>query len=132
MNGGWYTWGSRADSSPDGVLWARMAAHREALPRPGRQQRDLAVDSQHHQQRGRQQHPRALPRGGQGASYVDWVGIDGYYLKPNWKFAPLFGPTITAVKRLKPWTRYLSPRQGAVPAAGQPSKIADLFSGIHQ
>ena len=29
-----------------------------------------------------------------GSSYVNWVGIDGYYLKPSWKFAPLFGPTI--------------------------------------
>jgi hypothetical protein len=27
-----------------------------------------------------------------GASYVTWVGIDRYYLKPSWKFAPLFGP----------------------------------------
>ena len=29
-----------------------------------------------------------------GSSYVTWVGIDGYYLKANWQFAPLFGPTI--------------------------------------
>ena len=35
-----------------------------------------------------------------GNSYVNWVGIDGYYLKPNWTFAPLFGPTIAAVRKL--------------------------------
>ena len=27
-------------------------------------------------------------------------GIDGYYLKPNWQFAPLFGPTISKVREL--------------------------------
>ena len=44
-----------------------------------------------------------IPRPGQwwpGNSYVNWVGIDGYYLKPSWSFAPLFGPTIGAVRGL--------------------------------
>ena len=62
---------------------------------------------------------------------MNWVGIDGYYLKPNWKFAPLFGPTITAVRKLT-LDPILVAETGAVPAAGQPAKIADLFSGIHQ
>ena len=35
-----------------------------------------------------------------GNSYVTWVGIDGYYLKSSWQFAPLFGPTIAAVRAL--------------------------------
>ena len=35
-----------------------------------------------------------------GSSYVNWVGIDGYYLKPTWQFAPLFGPTIGQVREL--------------------------------
>jgi hypothetical protein len=62
---------------------------------------------------------------------VNWVGIDGYYLKPTWKFAPLFGPTIAAVRKLT-LDPILVAETGAVPAAGQPAKIADLFSGIHQ
>ena len=64
-----------------------------------------------------------------GSSYVTWVGIDGYYLKPSWQFAPLFGPTIAAVRT---FTRdpILVAETGAVPAAGQPAKIADLFGGI--
>ena len=66
-----------------------------------------------------------------GGSYVNWVGIDGYYLKPTWKFAPLFGPTITDVQKLT-LDPILVAETGAVPAAGQPAKIADLFSGIHQ
>jgi mannan endo-1,4-beta-mannosidase len=64
-----------------------------------------------------------------GSSYVSWVGIDGYYLKPSWKFAPLFGPTISAVRTLT-GDPILITETGAVPAAGQPAKIADLFAGI--
>jgi mannan endo-1,4-beta-mannosidase len=66
-----------------------------------------------------------------GSSYVDWVGIDGYYLKPTWQFAPLFGPTITAVRTLT-GRPILIAETGAVPEAGQPAKIADVFAGIHQ
>ncbi len=64
-----------------------------------------------------------------GSSYVTWVGIDGYYLKPSWQFAPLFGPTIARVHML---TRdpILIAETGATPAAGQPAKIADVFAGI--
>jgi hypothetical protein len=64
-----------------------------------------------------------------GSSYVTWVGIDGYYLKPNWQFAPLFGPTITDVRELTD-DPILIAETGATTAAGQPSKISDLFQGI--
>ena len=64
-----------------------------------------------------------------GSSYVTWVGIDGYYLEPNWQFAPLFGPTIGAVRALTS-DPILIAETGAVPAAGQPAKINDLFAGI--
>jgi hypothetical protein len=64
-----------------------------------------------------------------GSSYVTWVGIDGYYLKSSWQFAPLFGPTIAKVHAL---TRdpILIAETGVTPAAGQPAKIADVFAGI--
>jgi hypothetical protein len=64
-----------------------------------------------------------------GSSYVSWVGIDGYYLEPNWQFAPLFGPTIGAVRALTS-DPILIAETGAVPTAGQPAKITDLFAGI--
>jgi mannan endo-1,4-beta-mannosidase len=79
-------------------------------------------------------HGRTIPHPDQwwpGDSYVNWVGIDGYYLRPSWKFAPLFGPTIAAVRKLT-LDPILVAETGAVPAAGQPAKIADLFAGIHQ
>jgi Glycosyl hydrolase family 26 len=64
-----------------------------------------------------------------GSSYVTWVGIDGYYLKPNWQFAPLFGPTIAKVHSLTS-DPILIAETGAVPEANQAVKIADMFDGI--
>ena len=66
-----------------------------------------------------------------GKSYVNWVGIDGYYLNPSWQFAPIFGPTITAVRELT-GDPILIAETGATHAASQPAKIADVFAGIHQ
>ena len=64
-----------------------------------------------------------------GSSYVNWVGIDGYYLKPSWQFAPLFGPTIAAVRALT-GDPILIGETGAVLTAGQPAKITNLFNGV--
>ena len=63
-----------------------------------------------------------------GNSYVNWVGIDGYYYKPSWKFASLFGPTIKAVRALTLDPILIS--ETAAPTAIQPVKIPDLFAGI--
>ena len=63
-----------------------------------------------------------------GRSYVNWVGIDGYYYKPSWKFAPLFGPTIKAVRALTLDPILIS--ETAAPASTQSAKIPDLFAGI--
>ncbi len=65
-----------------------------------------------------------------GSSYVTWVGIDGYYYKPSWEFAPLFGPTIKAVRALT-LDPILISETAAAPIAGQPAKITDLIAGIH-
>jgi hypothetical protein len=64
-----------------------------------------------------------------GSSYVTWVGIDGYYLKSSWQFAPLFGPTISAVRSLTS-APILIAETGALQSIGQPEKITDLFAGI--
>lgn len=67
-----------------------------------------------------------------GSSYVTWVGIDGYYYKRSWTFAPLFGPTINAVRALsRNPIHILIAETGASPAAGQPAKIVDLYAGVH-
>jgi hypothetical protein len=64
-----------------------------------------------------------------GGSYVNWVGIDGYYHKTSWTFAAMFGPTISAVRRLTS-DPILIAETGAAPSADQPAKITDLFAGI--
>jgi len=64
-----------------------------------------------------------------GNAYVNWVGLDGYYLKPNWQFAPLFGPTISAVRAFT-GDPILIAETGAETTADQPAKVADLFAGI--
>jgi mannan endo-1,4-beta-mannosidase len=66
-----------------------------------------------------------------GSSYVTWVGIDGYYWKPSWTFASLFGPTIKAVRTLsRNPVPILVSETAVAPAAGKPAKIADLFAGV--
>lgn len=64
-----------------------------------------------------------------GKSYVNWVGIDGYYYTSSLTFPQVFGPTIVDVRA---FTRdpILITETGAVPAAGQSAKVADLFSGV--
>ncbi len=76
--------------------------------------------------------PNGIPAPGPwwpGSSYVTWVGIDGYYTKSSMTFAPLFGPTIFAVRTLTS-DPILIAETAVAPAAGQPAKIADLFAGI--
>ncbi len=125
MNGWWFSWGYR-HTSPTAfvaawrhivtVFRARGAGNVTWLWTIN------IIDERH----------RRIPAPGRwwpGGSYVTWVGIDGYYYKRSWSFAPLFGPTIKAVRAL---TRdpILIAETGAARAAGKPAKIADLFAGI--
>jgi mannan endo-1,4-beta-mannosidase len=128
MNGGWYSWGYQHTAPTVFVsAWRHMVTLFRALGA-----RNVTwlwtVNIINDTQRGK------IPNPSQwwpGSSYVNWVGIDGYYLKPSWKFAPLFGPTIGAVRELT-GDPILIAETGAVPSAGQPAKIADLFTGIRQ
>jgi hypothetical protein len=127
MNGNWYSWGYK-HTSP--AMFVAAWRHIVKLFRVLGVQNvtwlwtvNIINDA----------HGGNIPRPTQwwpGSSYVNWVGIDGYYLKPSWKFAPLFGPTISAVRVLT-GDPILIAETGAVPAAGQPEKIADLFAGTH-
>ena len=126
MNGSWYSWGHR-HATPAAFIaaWRHIVTLFRALGA-----RNVTwlwtinvIDTRH------DRIPAPAPWW-PGRSYVNWVGIDGYYYKPSWEFAPLFGPTIAKVREL---TRdpILISETGVAPAAGQPAKIADLFAGIH-
>ena len=64
-----------------------------------------------------------------GDSYVNWVGIDGYYYQSNEMFAQVFGPTIADVRALTGDPIFIA-ETGAEPDTGQSAKINDLFAGV--
>jgi mannan endo-1,4-beta-mannosidase len=127
MNGSWYSWGYK--TTPPQVFvaaWRHIVTLFRAL---GAKNVTWlwTVNIINDTQSGKIPSPvRWWP----GSQYVNWVGIDGYYLKSNWQFAPLFGPTIGVVRTLTS-DPILIAETGAVPAAGQSGKISDLFAGIH-
>lgn len=64
-----------------------------------------------------------------GASYVTWIGIDGYYYLPSDTFATVFGQTIVQIRMLTDKPLLIS-ETAIGPLAGQAAKIPDLFGGI--
>jgi mannan endo-1,4-beta-mannosidase len=66
-----------------------------------------------------------------GASYVNWVGIDGYYVSPADNFENVFGKTIAQVQAFTDKPVLLS-ETGVDPRAGQALKIPNLFAGMHR
>jgi hypothetical protein len=64
-----------------------------------------------------------------GSSYVNWVGIDGYYYSWSETFADLFGSTIADVREITHDPILIAETSAAL-SAGQPEKIADLFNGV--
>jgi len=128
MNGNWYSWGyGRTSPTVFKAAWRHVVTLFRSF-RATNVTWLWTVNIVDHA------HGGTIPSPGPwwpGSSYVNWVGIDGYYLKPSWQFAPLFGPTITEIHKLTQ-DPILIAETGAVPAAGQPAKIADLFAGIHR
>jgi hypothetical protein len=127
MNGSWYSWGYGHTSPKTFVAaWRHIVTLFRVLG-AGNVTWLWTVNVVNNTQVGTIPSPA---RWWPGRSYVNWVGIDGYYLEPNWKFAPLFGPTILSVRALTQ-DPILIAETGATPAAGQPAKIADLVAGVH-
>ena len=63
-----------------------------------------------------------------GASYVTWVGIDGYYYYPTESFTTLFGTTISAIRRFTS-DPVLITETGISPTVDKAAKIPELFAG---
>jgi mannan endo-1,4-beta-mannosidase len=126
MNGSWFTWGYRHAKPGDFVAaWRHIVRLFRALGATNVTwiwTANIVNDTR----TGRIPSPKAW---WPGSAYVNWVGIDGYFLKPTWQFAPLFGPTIGLVRELTS-DPILIAETGAVAAADQPDKISDLFAGI--
>jgi hypothetical protein len=127
MNGTWYTWGYH-NSSPKAFVaaWKHIVTEFRNLGATNVTWM-WTVNIINDTQTGKIPSPKAW---WPGSTYVNWVGIDGYYLKPNWQFAPLFGPTIEVVRTLTS-DPILIAETGAITTAAQPAKIKDLFAGVH-
>jgi len=126
MNGSWYSWGYRRTSPATFVAaWRHIVTLFREFG-AGNVTWLWTVNIVSHTEVGTIPSPA---RWWPGRSYVNWVGIDGYYLEPNWQFAPLFGPTIASVRTVTQ-DPILIAETGATPTAGQPAKIADLFAGV--
>ncbi len=66
-----------------------------------------------------------------GAGYVDWVGIDGYYITRADTFQTVFGRTVTDIRAFTKRPILLS-EVGIGPVAGQAAKLPGLFAGIRR
>lgn len=64
-----------------------------------------------------------------GDSYVTWVGVDGYYFRPDYTFANAFLPTIAEIRIFTKKPILLS-ETAVGQVAGQAAKIPDLFAGV--
>jgi mannan endo-1,4-beta-mannosidase len=126
MNGDWYSWGYQHTSPAAFVAaWRHVVTLFRALGTTNVTWL-WTVNVINDTQKGTIPRPNAW---WPGSSYVNWVGVDGYYLKPNWQFAPLFGPTIGDIRTFTS-DPILIAETGAEPVAGQSAKLADLFAGI--
>jgi glycosyl hydrolase family 26 len=122
MNGWWYSWGY-GHTSP--LVWKEAWRHVVTVFRSQGATNVTwlwTID----------RNPRALsvvPRYWPGASYVDWVGIDGYYFRSTDYFRTIFGPVIRTVRKFTHKPILLS-ETAIGQVAGQAAKIPDLFSGV--
>jgi Glycosyl hydrolase family 26 len=122
-NAPWYRWGYR-HTSPE--VWVAAWRHVVTVFRAAGARNTTWLWTVNAIQC--QCHIRAPARWWPGSSYVNWVGIDGYYYQPSWKFAALFGPTIKNIRTVTLDPILIS--ETAAPGSSQPAKIADLFAGI--
>jgi mannan endo-1,4-beta-mannosidase len=64
-----------------------------------------------------------------GGSYVNWVGIDGYYETPGQTFRSMFVPTLTAIRKFTAKPVFIS-ETAVGQQAGRAAKIPGLFTGL--
>jgi mannan endo-1,4-beta-mannosidase len=62
-----------------------------------------------------------------GSSYVDWVGLDGYYAYPADSFSTLFLPSIKAIRSFT--DKPLLIAESGVTAIDGTGKLKDLYTG---
>jgi hypothetical protein len=120
-DGYWYPW---SESSVSPSVWVAAWQHIVELFR--QQGADNVTWLWTVNVLGNQTHP--LSAWWPGASYVNWVGIDGYYQHPDASYAQVFGPTIVAIREFTGAPILIA--ETAIGTIGnEPSQIADMFAG---
>jgi mannan endo-1,4-beta-mannosidase len=64
-----------------------------------------------------------------GDSYVTWVGLDGYFTKPQSTFDNVFTPALRVLRKFTQHRVFIV-ETGANPAAGRVRAIKSLFAGL--
>lgn len=67
-----------------------------------------------------------------GSSYVDEIGIDGYFRTARDTFGSVFAPTIKDVRAVAPGKPVLITETGAAPRAGKKRALAELAKGVRR
>lgn len=124
MNGGWYSWGFR---QTDPSTWIAAWRHLVTVFR-NQGVHNVKWLWTINRLGGKAELPQ---RWWPGDSYVDWIGIDGYYYLPNNTFNNVFGATIAVIRHITNKPIILS-ETAIGPIAGQAAKIPGLFAGIKQ
>jgi len=124
MNGNWYGWGAGRSKPPDFIAaWRHVVRTFRAAGADNVTWLWTinAVNAAHSQ----------LRQWWPGASYVTWVGIDGYYYNPADTFGTVFGVTISQLRAFTAKPVLIS-ETAAGPSAAQAGQIAGLFRGVAQ
>ena len=66
-----------------------------------------------------------------GASYVNWVGVSGYYFLPGETFGYIFKPVVASVREFTN-DPVLIAETASASGAGQARRINDLFAGVRK
>ncbi len=65
-----------------------------------------------------------------GDTYVDWVGLSGYFDQTTDTWAKLYGPTLAQLDRIAPDKPIYVAETAVLPGATRPSMIHDLVAGL--
>lgn len=124
-NGGWYSWGwGRVPPSAEIAAWRHVVSvFRQAGAANARW---IWIVNQLWPGSG------PLPRLWPGASWVDAIGIDGYFRDPGDTFSSAFVPTIKTVRALAPGKPVLITETGASPRAGKNRAVNALAAGVRR
>ena len=124
MNAPWYSWGYRHSEVPPRPSWPHGGTSSPfSVPTARTTSRGCGPST------GTPIGTGPIAKWWPGKAYVTWVGIDGYYTRPNDTFSSVFGRTINQVRRITNDPILLS-ETAVSPKTVRLAKITDLFDGL--